>query len=699
MDIKSQIADLTGRLLLARHAYYKDNSPIMPDADYDALERELTELVAANPAFASIADPVLQNVGSDLVDEYGRYRHAQPMLSIENQYTQADLLAWYMKLPPNVAVCLEPKFDGISVSLTYKGGKLVRALTRGTGTAGEDILKQVEAVASIPKSWNLLADNRLSGTVEIRGELVMRNSTLERLNKESAVVGGKQYTSTRNLTGGTMKQKDISVIPDREILIMPWDVLGDDSSLPDSGAERLKLIAEAGFPEPINTLAKDGVEVAVALALRLKDRIDVLKNKLSLETDGVVIKVDSHKVRRKLGVARKYTNYQTCFKPQSASGTTYLREIAWQVGRTGVISPVANCEVVVLAGAKVTNASLNNITFIRKMGLKLNAKVEMLRSGDVIPQIVRVLDEGDTEIVPPTACPECSSAVVEIDEGGEGIMQQFCTNAACPAVARKTLEFIGARGVLEIDGLGPEYARKLVDGNYARNLGELFEFQAEMAKALETFGEEKFIKTVRAQGFDANLPKLIRSMEKAKTAPWERWIKALCIPMIGETMGRLVADKLGLEKEDMKDLGAKLLFFTTQDVEGFGPAKRQAIDEFVQSGKLNYTTKLFDLGVRPAPVEKVQVVAGAPLAGTVFCITGDIEEDRKSLYKKLESLGAVGKTSVSKKCTLLIVLPGAGKNKIADANKHGIKQVGQEWLVNTFKDNGLTLDMGIAEAV
>jgi DNA ligase (NAD+) len=692
---KELIKKLNKQLEEARDAYYKKATPIMTDGEYDILEKQLAAFIDWHPHLAEYA-PVLKTVGSDVTTS-GRVKHNRPMLSIENQYTFDDVLAWCKTLPPNTKIVLEPKFDGISVSLHYRDGYLVQALTRGTGTEGEDITAQVKAVMSIPKA---LLDEQTPGVavrpstipadLEVRGELVMKNSTLAEINAQ----GGKQYSSTRNLTAGTMKQRDLSIVASRDIRLMPWDVIGDDKVLPDSGSARLKLLYELGFtPHFGNTVISDDPDSIIGtLEMKLNDRENVMRKGLSLETDGVVIKVDSQKLRAQLGVASKYTNWQVCYKPQSASGTTYLREVVWQVGRTRVISPVAKCDMVVLAGARVTSASLNNPTWIREKGLKLGAKVEMLRSGDVIPQIVRVIDEGDELIVPPNACPECDHATTLIDEGGKGIWQVFCTNEQCPAAVAGYLAFIGTRDVLEIDNLGPEVARKLVTGGYARNLVELYEFQTEAMSQLNVLGEKKFIEHARKIGFDATLPKMIRSLEKAKTAPWERWIKALGIPMIGDTLGQVIAAKLDLKPESFEFLvSTGLIPFTSQEVEGFGEGKMSAIRGWCteENNKLCYT--LYKLGVRPTPVEKVAVVEGAPLKGTVFCITGELDENRDSLYAKLEKLGAVGKSGVSSKTNLLIVLPGAGKSKITKATQLGIKQVGADWLLKTLADNGLAV--------
>ncbi len=683
---KQKIIDLNARLVEANEAYYKKNSPIMSDADFDALERQLKMLVVANPALASYAT-ILKQVGSDLTG--GRITHARPMLSIENKYEEQDLIDWYTELPMGTDVCLEPKFDGISVSLTYRDHALIRAATRGTGTEGEDITPQVFAVSAIPK----ILPPTLPSELEVRGELVMKNSTLQRLNQEAEAMGGKVYTSTRNLTGGTMKLRDTNVIHNREIQMRPWDMLGDDNVLPDSGLARLKLLATAGFPEPLGVVVNNGVAVGMTLKQKLQERETILRKQHSLETDGVVIKVDSHKLRRKLGVGSKYTNYQVCFKPQSASGTTYLREIQWQIGRTGKMSPVAICDPVILAGAKVTNANLNNITWIREKGLKLGAKVEMLRSGDVIPQIVRVIDDGDSDIIPPSKCPECSTSLEESDEGGAGTITHRCPNPNCPAQLIETLTYIGSREILEIDGLGPEMAKKLVNENYARNLGELYQFQTECLKLIAKHGEEGFVAQMRAKGFDVTILKMVKSLENAKTAPWEKWVAAFCIQYTGRTLGKLLATVYQLDSDAIVKVWEKFLDAgTLTDIDGIGPQKGSALKEWAcQQVNRHMCQVLYDCGVRPMPVVTTQVIAGAPLKDVAFCITGEFSEARESISRKLVSLGAQAKSGVSSKTNLLIVGEAAGKSKLTKAASLGIKQVGKDWLIQTFEAHGLKL--------
>ena len=684
-----RVEELNQLLTDARKAYYVDANPIMSDANYDLLEKELKGLLAEDESLKSLA-PVAVTVGSDLTVNGGRQLHAIPMLSIENHYTVEDFLSWYDGLrespdDDSAVVCLEPKQDGISVSLIYENGKLVRALTRGDGNSGEDITKAVYQVRDIPKT--ILAIKK----VEIRGELVMKNSTLARINSEQTKLGEKTYASTRNLTAGTMKQKNLENIPGREIQIRPWDVLGED--LPDSGIARLLMLTSAGFAKPAGQLARNREEVKTLLYQML------LENKNSdIAADGVVMKVDSHKIRKQLGVSSNYTNYQICFKPQSASGTTILRDIEWQIGRTGKLTPVASCDPVVLAGAEVRRACLNNISYIREMGLTIGAQIEMLRSGDVIPQIVRVIEDGPIAIKVPENCPECGSKLEVLDESRTGVETSWCMNSACPGRVRDLFAFIGDRDILEIDGLGPEMATKLAAGGYARTVGELFTFQKETLEAIKTVGEAKVTSVMVKEGFSAAMVvRMINSMEKAKTASWDRWIACLNIPLVSKSIGRLISQTMKLTPDSMKDLPTLLKSFVSMDIEGMGPRKKELILEWLSNPQSALIcSELYAAGVTPKPLVVASTpVSGSPLAGVRFCITGElIDMDRDTLSNLLESMGAEKKSGVSKKCTHLIVLEGAGKSKLEAAKKlvGTVEIVGKDWLKDALAKGGVSLE-------
>ena len=678
---QDRIIELNDHLTKARDAYYKQGSPIMPDAEYDALEKKLADLVRDNPALAEFA-PVLVTVGSDIKSGQ-RVKHIRPMLSIENKYDKNEIVEFFRSLPPGSVMLLEPKRDGISCELRYRGRKLVEAVTRGTGTEGEDMTAQVMCLKAVPKTLpDFFAED-----INIRGELVMRKTELARINA-AAKAGEKQYQSTRNLTAGTMKKKDLDVVRQREIIFVPWEMYGEGDFIMDSAYQRMTLLQQAGFPKYDGFMIADEEKTII----KVLDALLALNAKSDIVADGVVAKVDSHKLRKELGVGTKFTKYQVCFKPQSAAGTTYLRSVTWQVGRQGKLTPVAECDPVPLAGAMVTHASLNNSTWIEAMGLKLGAKVEMLRSGDVIPQIVKVIDEGDEPIMPMTQCPDCGGKIEVYAEND--ITTHWCTNDVCPGRVADLFHFIAGREILEIEGLGPEMARKLATEGYARDLGELFAFQQEGKLALDKYGEEKFAASMAKLGFNVTIVKMVNSMEKAKTAPWDRWLPAMGIPKIGRTFSKPLAMACGLGPDDMYKLPHQLRSLLAGPgfaIEGIGPNKKEMIfDWAIAKRSARICGDLAKAGVRPAALA-VAAVAGDSLKGVAFCITGEFGEDRESLYRKLESLGGVGKTGVSKKVNLLIVGEGAGKTKLTKATELGIKQVGREWLEKTLANNGMKL--------
>ena len=730
-QFEALVRDLNTQLEKARHAYYVLADPIMTDAAYDLLEARLKGLVKANPQLTKIAT-ALTTVGSDVVTPgtkiymadskkksvedikigdvvatstgRSRIKHVRPMLSIENQYTKEDVVKFVLSLPAGTAVCVEPKRDGTSNENRYFRGLLKASLTRGTGVEGEDQTAQVKVLTSIPQSLVSAPLLDAADDINIRGELVMRNGELDRLNKEATAAGTKTYAATRNLTAGTMKQKNLAVVASREILFMPWDIYSpsNDTNLPDSNYERMRLLEKAGFPKYEGILVTNPNSDSLIKAI---DAILALNAKSDIRADGVVIKVDSHKLRKELGVATKFTNWMTCFKPQSLSGTTYLRKIIWQIGRQGALTPVAECDPVVLAGAVVTRASLNNETWIATLGLTIGAKVEMLRSGDVIPQIVKVLDDTGDPIIPPTHCPECGNRITVWTEPKSDITSRFCENGMCPGRICGLFSYISDREFLEIDGLGDDMAMRIVKGEFARNIGELFEFQVEQMEALKKLqdklgeepGETKFLTLMAKQGFSITVLKMFRSMEKAKTAPWNKWIAAFGIPMVGRTLGKLLAKELKLEAEDMPNLCTKLEAASKSNIEGLGDVK----SDMLKNWSLDPVNRLicealYRAGVRPTSTVVKAAAGGQPLAGVVFCITGEFDfADRVGLTQTLESLGATSKTSVSKKLTHLIVGDsGAGKSKLTTydsliSSGCKIEKVGRDWVVKTLEAAGM----------
>jgi DNA ligase (NAD+) len=348
----------------------------------------------------------------------------------------------------------------------------------------------------------------------------------------------------------------------------------------------------------------------------------------------------------------------------------------------------------------ITHATLNNITWIDAMGLKLGAKVEMLRSGEIIPQIVKVIDEGDEEIVPPTVCPECFSKLEVLDEERSGIITHWCQNYECVGRVRDLFTFIASRDVLEIDGLGEEMATKIVKDGYARDIGELFEFQTEALRALGTLGDEKFEKSMAKKGFSGvTFRKMILSMEKAKKAPWERWFACLGIPMIGRTLGKVLAAQLKLDTESMANFPNRLAELAKMQVEGIGEIKLDMILTWAKEKRnQEICEQLYKNGVTPmnTMVKPNKEGAMAPLTGVAFCITGEFGAfgTRDKITQKLESLGAVSKSGVSKKTTMLLVGDAPGATKLSAAKRLGIPTEGVDWLSKIYQENGWEVASG-----
>jgi len=681
----ARIRQLNTELELAREAYYKSATPIMSDAEYDKKEKNLRDIVKSSPWLAEFA-PVLTTVGNDLMPAAGRIRHSRPMLSIENKYEKSEIDDFQKNVLHGEAMLLEPKRDGISCELRYREGKLQLALTRGSGSEGEDITAQIRVLRDIPKE--IKYSDAFPHSLDVRGELVMRKSELERLNKIAREKGGKEYQSTRNLVAGTVKLKDMNEVAKREILFIPWEMTGD-GQLSDSGYVRMTMLASAGFAKYEGYLVDPADSTDV---IKVLDHILKENEQSQIVADGVVAKADSMKLRKELGGGTKFANYQVCYKPQTDFATTYLRKIVWQTGRSGKLTPVGECDPVPLAGAVVTRATLNNLSFIEEMGLKLNAKVKMLRSGGVIPEIDGVIEEGDTAIKAPGHCPECGSIIVAETDERSGILTHWCQNVECPGRVSDLFYFIGGRGVLEIDGLGPEMALKIVKDGYARNIGELFEFQTEAMEGIKTHGEENFDRRMAKRGFSVVFRKMVQSMELAKKKDWDRWIMALGIPMIGGSLSKVLATKLELMPESMKYLTARLLDVEGMEIEGIGFHKKQMILDWAKdSQNRKICEALYNAGVAPKAPEKVQVVAGEPLKNVVFVITGEFSEDREKITAKLVKLGATSKSGVSSKVNLLIVGEAPGKTKTTKAKELGIQQVGKDWLVNVLRENGMEL--------
>jgi DNA ligase (NAD+) len=700
------IAELNTKLEAARRAYYA-GSPVMSDAEYDLLESQLKGLVKANPDQRDNAS-VLTTVGSDLplfagLDlplasepksiQRGRIAHRVPMLSIENFYTIDDLCAWAESLGWPV-LSVGSKLDGVSDELVYESGTLCQALTRGDGAAGESVLPQMKASGAIPSSIPTFAP--YDGRVEIRGEVVIPESSLQALNAELDAAGAKTYATSRNLAAGTLKLLDLKEAARRGLRFYPWDVLLPDGVLPDSGVERLKEIVPFGFAPSDDRIVTNRDELVAAIEELL---LTLQEPGTDIGKDGIVVKVDSHTLREKLGRGEKFTHYQVCFKPQNQKAETVITDVVWQVGRQGRVTPVAVFEPRVLGGARISRATLHNYDMISAMDIRVGSKVSIVRSGDVIPKVTEVLENG-SETVPvshPLTCPSCGAQLFMKDEEDPlaGSTAYWCTNDACPGRVCDYLTYIANRTVLEIDALGPELAAKLKQGSYVPRISDalsrLYEFQVRAKAQLSEGGTDSATVALEQMGFPGALTlRMLSSLDKVKTAPWSVWIAAMAIPMVGRRLGKVLASYLRLQPDDFPGLPDKLAGIKPKDIDGLGVSIVAELQRYASNPDWRKVCEnLHALGVRPASIVPATENATSPLKGVRFVITGEFEAfgSRDDVTAKLEALGAVAKSGVSKNATHLIVGTKPGKSKLDKAIALGITQVGLPWLTEVLSNN------------
>ena len=697
---KALIIAVNQELLDARHAYYVLAQPIMTDAEYDAKEKDLKQMIQIMPEYASLATSLV-TVGDDaIVEDSGRIRHRTPMLSLENQYTFEDLKTWCSGFPEGTMFVIEPKIDGASLSCLYINRKLVRAVTRGDGKAGEDVTKQMVASGAIVQE---LPEEFYPPTpIEVRGEVYMTTSQFDKINAEAE----KPYASPRNLAAGTMKLQDLEEVAKRGLRFWPWQVEGVPAeylakrnlmaSLAHHQIQYYGLTINKNF-NPNFSVYTDTEGLCKALDGHLREYREVVMHRgRGVMTDGYVVKVASTDLRKEAGVGTKCPNWAVAFKYPSALVGTKLLGVTWFVGRTGNLTPVASVTPTNVSGAIVSNVNLNNLSWIREKGIKVGDEVSIKRGGEVIPvldSVIKTFPESET-IEAPSVCPSCEGAIRETQDSKSGVLSHFCVNPDCPGRLAAYLGYVAGRDVLEIDELGPETISKLIEDGYVTSLADLFTFAHGIIEGVENKGEELVAAKLNKLGIPgASTIKMAKSLEKVKTRDWDRWLAALGIPGIARTLSKMLATHFRLGEKDMDILPSILSKGDYSLIEGIGDKKEAELRRYLPSIEV-LCKELYEAGVRPksllapsADPNKIQ-----PLAGYVMCITGEfLPTERETIQKMLTSLGAVMKTGVSKKLTHLLVGEGAGKTKLAKASELNIPKLGREWLVKTLEANGLTL--------
>ena len=672
MTEQQRIAQLRKELHEHNYKYYVLNQPTISDQDFDFMMHELQDLEARHPELADPNSPT-QRVGSDLNQEFQQVEHRYPMLSLANTYSEQEVAEWFASVQRGLGgepfeVCCELKYDGLSISLTYENGRLVRGVTRGDGVRGDDVTGNVKTIRAIPlvlPGWeeqrgglDLFSDvPPIPRTFEIRGEVLMPWSVFQRLNAEREAAGEQLFANPRNAASGTLKSQKSDLVASRQLDAYLYYLLGE--SLPcDGHFENLEAARKWGFKvsegmKKVNTIG----EVLDFIAYW-----DTERRNLPVATDGIVLKVNSLRQQRALGFTAKSPRWAIAYKYKAERVTTRLLDVTYQVGRTGAITPVANMEPVQLAGTTVRRATLNNEDFIRAFDLHIGDYVFVEKGGEIIPKIVGVDTARRPEDALPVrfanVCPECGTPLVRY----EGEAAHYCPNdVGCPPQIKGRIEHYIARKAMNIDSLGPETVDDYYQRGLIRNIADLYLIRVE-----DINGDGSRQKSAM---------KIVKSIADSVNVPFERVVFALGIRFVGETSAKLLARHF----KNIDALASATAEQLTQ-VEGIGDViAASVIGYFSNPVNQEIVERLRSYGVRMSLSEEQLQSASDVLSGKSIVISGVFVHHSRDEYKALiERHGGKNVGSISGKTSFILAGDNMGPSKLQKAEKLGIPIVNEE---------------------
>ena len=643
-DPQHRLDDLRHTLDQWAFEYFVLDQPTVPDAEYDARMNELRAIEAAHPELVTAESPT-QRVGSFQQSDFAEVIHPRPLLSLSNVYSREELDAWAARAErfsgsSALAFVTEPKIDGLAVALTYVNGRFDHAATRGNGMVGDDISSNIRAIRSIPINLRTPTSFSMPQTIEIRGEIYMRKSDFERLNSGLAETGGKLFMNPRNAAAGSIRQKDTAITAQRQLRLFAYQIgyaLG--TGLPSTHFDTLAWLRELGFTTSLDAgrhTSLDDVWRACETWLERRSALD-------FEIDGTVIKVDSLQLQEEIGFVAREPRWATAYKFPAIQQTTKVRDIIINVGRTGTLNPLALLEPVNIGGVTVQRATLHNEDEIARKDIRIGDTVIVQRAGDVIPQIVKVIEERRTGVeqpyAMPDACPSCGTPVHRDDD----VAMRYCTNAACPAQLKERIHHFIGRPAMDIDGMGAKLADRFIDLGWIEDVASIYQLDWEAVAALEGMGE-------------TSAANLARAVEKSKNQPLWRLIHGLGIRHVGERTANLVADRFG-------SLDA-LLGASAEEIAaipGIGHILAGSLYDFAQEEvNRQLVERLKAVGVRTAD-ERSEGGAVRHLDGVTLVLTGRLDAlTRPEAEERLRRAGANVTSSVSKKTTALIAGTDAG---------------------------------------
>ncbi|CNH11983.1 NAD-dependent DNA ligase LigA [Yersinia thracica] len=663
-SIIQQINQLRTSLRHHEHQYHVLDAPEIPDAEYDRLMQQLRDLEAQHPELITNDSPT-QRVGSAPLDAFEQVKHEVPMLSLDNVFDEESYLAFdkrvhdRLKSAEPLTFCCELKLDGLAVSLLYEEGELVQAATRGDGTTGENITANVRTIRAIP--LRLQGDN-IPRRVEVRGEVFMPQAGFEQLNDEARRKGGKIFANPRNAAAGSLRQLDPRITAKRPLTFFCYGVgLLEGGELPRSHIQRLIQFKNWGLPVSDRVKLCTGSEQVIAFYRQVEqDRAG-----LGFDIDGVVIKVDSLDLQEQLGFVARAPRWATAFKFPAQEQITQVREVEFQVGRTGAITPVARLEPVQVAGVIVSNATLHNADEIERLGLRIGDTVIVRRAGDVIPQVVGVVMEqrpqDAKEITFPEHCPVCGSDIERVE--GEAVAR--CTGGLfCAAQRKEALKHFVSRRALDVEGMGDKIIEQLVEKQYVKNPADLFTLTAGKLTGLDRMGPKS------AQN-------LIAALEKAKQTTFARFLYALGIREVGEaTAANLAAHFRNLANLRAADIEA------LKSVPDVGEIVAKHVLNFLGEEHNQKVIEALEKVISwPEPQPIIAEEIDSPFAGKTVVLTGSLSIlSRDEAKDRLTAKGAKVSGSVSKKTDLVIAGEAAG-SKLVKAQELGVTVIDEAEMI------------------
>jgi DNA ligase (NAD+) len=655
------------RALVARHdeLYHRRAKPEVADRDYDGLKRELADLEEAFPreAAAGAAESPTAKVGDDRAEGFRTYRHRQAMQSLDNTYSESELREFDARLAKalgrqDLDYVVEPKIDGLAVSLTFEKGRLVRAVTRGNGVEGDDVTANVFTIPSLPRELKAAKAAPVPEVIEIRGEIYLTLAEFQRINLAREEEGLELYANPRNLAAGTLKQLDPQEVAQRrlEIVLYGLGACSPAGAAGDTQGAFLARVRAWGLPTVEKFWTASGIDKAWAAI----GELDSIRRSFAYATDGAVVKLDSLGLQREAGSTSKAPRWAMAYKFAAERAETRLLGISVQVGRTGVLTPVAELEPVVLAGTTVSRATLHNADEIARKDIRVGDSVFIEKAGEIIPAVIGVnpgrRDPKCEPYVFPTKCPACGTAVVR----REGEVAVRCPNQECPVQVRRRVSHFASKACVDIDGLGVAMVDSLVEKGWVRSVADIYRLRREN---LLTLGKN----------VEKSTDNLLAAIEASKGAELWRFVHGLGIPHVGVSSAKDLAAKFGglealaaARREDF--LGEKKATL----IAGFGETMAEAIvDHFNQPRNRSLIAELIGLGVSPsAPVRSV--AANATLAGKTFVLTGTLPGlTREEATARIEAAGGRVSGSVSRKTSYLLAGEDAG-SKLAKARDLGV---------------------------